>query len=538
MTATYTHCPAKNIQLTRHLPFACKQDNTSYLQKMPYLCAMESKLKIYNTFSRQKEVFEPLNPPFVGMYVCGPTVYSDVHLGNCRTFMTFDVVYRYLLHLGYKVRYVRNITDVGHLESDADEGEDKIAKKARLEQIEPMEVVQRYTNGFREVMHLLNTLPPSIEPTATGHLMEQIAMVQKILDNGLAYEKNGSVYFDVVKFTQQYPHYGKLSGKVVDDLLQESRDLKKQDEKNNPADFAIWMKAAPEHLMHWQSPWSVGFPGWHLECSAMSTKYLGEQFDLHGGGMDLQFPHHENEIAQNVGCCGTAPVRYWMHGNMLTINGQKMSKSLGNSVLPHELFTGQNNFMSQPYSPMTVRFFMLQTHYRSTLDFSDTALQAAEKGFKRLMNSLQLLPQLPHASNTHPTLPDEDKMVQDTCNAIYEHLNDDFNTAMALADLFELSGKINALYHKQLPPDALGLDTFNRLQSVFPAIILDVLGLKDDTAAANNQLADGLMGLILDLRSDARAKKDWATSDIIRDRLKNLKIVVKDGKEGTTWAVE
>jgi cysteinyl-tRNA synthetase len=500
---------------------------------------MNTQLKIYNTLSRQKELFEPINPPFVGMYVCGPTVYSDVHLGNCRTFITFDVVYRYLLHLGYKVRYVRNITDMGHLENDADEGEDKIAKKARIEQIEPMEVVQRYTNGFREVMNQFNALPPSIEPTATGHVVEQIEMVQKILDNGLAYIKNGSVYFDVPKLIQQYPDsYGKLSGKVMDDLLQETRDLKNQDEKNNAADFAIWIKAAPQHLMHWNSPWSVGFPGWHLECSVMSTKYLGEQFDLHGGGMDLQFPHHENEIAQNVGCCGTAPVRYWMHGNMLTINGQKMSKSLGNSILPDELFEGNNNLMSQAYSPMTVRFFMMQTHYRSTLDFSDAALQAAEKGYKRLMNALQLLPELKHPGNTNPQNTAEDQAVQDACNACYEHINDDFNTAMVLADLFELSGKINSMHHKQLPADAIGLETFNRLQHVFPAFVMDILGLKDDTASGNNQLADGLMGLVLDLRAEARSKKDWPTSDLIRDRLKNLRIVVKDGKEGSTWSVE
>lgn len=499
---------------------------------------MKTQLTIFNTFSRSKEVFEPLNPPFVGMYVCGPTVYSDVHLGNCRTFITFDVVYRYLLHLGYRVRYVRNITDVGHLENDADEGEDKIAKKARLEQLEPMEIVQRYTNGFRQVMQQFNTLPPSIEPTATGHLMEQIEMVQKILDRGLAYEKNGSVYFDVPKFANQYPDYGKLSGKVIDDLLQETRDLKRQDEKNNPADFAIWMKASPEHLMRWQSPWSVGFPGWHLECSAMSTKYLGERFDLHGGGMDLQFPHHENEIAQNVGCCGVVPVRYWMHGNMLTINGQKMSKSLGNSILPDELFSGENKFMSQAYSPMTVRFFMLQTHYRSTLDFSDAALLAAEKGYKRLMNALQLLPQLQHPGNTKPQNPDEDQAVQTACNNLYEHMSDDFNTAMVLADLFELSGKINAIHNKQLPPDAIGLETFNRLQHVFPAFIQDVLGLKDDVTANNNQLADGLMNLILDIRAEARTKKDWPTSDLIRNRLNSLHIIVKDGKEGTSWTVE
>lgn len=500
---------------------------------------MNTQLKIYNTLTRQKELFEPINPPFVGMYVCGPTVYSDVHLGNCRTFITFDVVYRYLLHLGFTVRYVRNITDMGHLEDDADEGEDKIAKKARMERLEPMEIVQRYTNGFRKVMQQFNNLSPSIEPTATGHVVEQMEMVHKILDNGLAYIKNGSVYFDVPAMIKRYPDvYGKLSGKVMDDLLQETRDLKNQDEKNSPTDFALWIKAAPQHLMHWNSPWSIGFPGWHLECSVMSTKYLGEQFDLHGGGMDLQFPHHENEIAQNVGCCGATPVRYWMHGNMLTINGQKMSKSLGNSILPGELFEGNNNFMSQPFSPMTVRFFMMQTHYRSTLDFSDAALLAAEKGYKRLMAALQLLPNLKHPGNTQPQDPAEDKAVQDACDALYRDMNDDFNTAMVLADLFELAGKINAIHNKQLPDNALGIDTFNRLQHVFPAFIQDILGLKDDTASNNNQLADGLMGLVLDLRTEARNKKDWPTSDLIRDRLKNLRIVVKDGKEGSTWTVE
>ena len=399
---------------------------------------MNAPLQIYNSYTRQKEVFEPIHEGRVGMYVCGPTVYSDVHLGNCRTFVSFDVIYRYLLFLGYKVRYVRNITDVGHLEGDADTGaEDKISKKARLEQLEPMEVVQKYTNGFHEMMHIFNTLPPSIEPRATGHILEQIEMVQKILDNGYAYLENGSVYFDTLKFAQEQDVYGKLSGRVLDDLIAESRDnLKNQGEKRHPADFAIWIKADASHIMRWNSPWSVGFPGWHLECSAMSTKYLGETFDIHGGGNDLKFPHHENEIAQNYGACNCQPAQYWLHANMLLMNGRKMSKSDGNTITPFQLFTGESEHVSKGYSPMVVRFFMLQSHYRSTLDLTDTALQAAEKGYKRLMEAWNILGELSGGAAT-PVATALEKEVAEAMEAVHAEMSDDFNTAKVLARLFE-----------------------------------------------------------------------------------------------------
>ncbi len=501
-----------------------------------------SDLKIYNSLSREKESFTPLHEGHVGMYVCGPTVYSDVHLGNCRTFVSFDIVYRYLQHLGYKVRYVRNITDVGHLEGDQDsDAEDKISKKARLEQLEPMELVQRYTRGFHHILGILNTLSPSIEPTATGHIVEQIQMVQQILDNGYAYIKNGSVYFDTPRFIKDHGVYGKLSGKQVEDLFTETRDdLKNQDEKNHPSDFAIWIKADERHLMRWPSPWSVGFPGWHLECSAMSTKYLGKQFDIHGGGMDLQFPHHENEIAQNYGACGCMPVRYWMHGNMLLLNGRKMSKTpdpvtgKSNSIGPMELFTGQNEIFTKAYSPMVVRFFMLQSHYRSTLDLTDDALLAAEKGFRRLMEANKALQAMPHPGKGQPGA--LDKELNALIGQIHEEMNDDFNTPKALAVLFELVSKVNSLKDGHLPFDQVAEETLAKLKTTFHDFIYDIFGLKDELEGGQgNGALEGLMQLIIDIRQSARANKDWATSDKIRDALKALDIVLKDSKEGTSW---
>jgi cysteinyl-tRNA synthetase len=496
------------------------------------------ELKLYNTYTRRKEVFEPLVAGRIGLYVCGPTVYNDVHLGNCRTFINFDIIYRYLVHLGYKVRYVRNITDAGHLEGDFDEGEDKFAKRAQLEQLEPMEIVQKYTVGFRDIMRIFNTLPPSIEPTATGHITEQIEVVARILKNGFAYEKEGSIYFDTIKFAKAHPEYGQLSGKKLDDLLTETRELKNQDEKHNPADFALWIKAKPQTLQRWPSPWGSGFPGWHLECSAMSTKYLGDTFDIHGGGMDLQFPHHENEIAQNIGCCGVQPARYWLHANMLTVNGVRMSKSKGNGILPLELFTGENAVLSKGYSPMTVRFFMLQTHYTSTLDFSDDALQAGEKGYKRLLEAVKLLQKMDYTGS--PALTDDDAQVNAALDAMYEFMNDDFNTPQALARSFELVTKIYTIANKQLSINALSAETFARLKTTLPEFVFDIFGLSDETANAggNSTALAGVMELVLDLRTSARTNKDWATSDQIRDALKNAGVQVKDGKEGTTWGVE
>ncbi|MCB9272950.1 MAG: cysteine--tRNA ligase [Lewinellaceae bacterium] len=502
-----------------------------------------SDLIIFNSLSREKESFVPLHEGRVGMYVCGPTVYSDVHLGNCRTFVSFDIVYRYLSYLGYKVRYVRNITDVGHLEGDQDsDAEDKISKKARLEQLEPMELVQRYTRGFHHILGVLNTLSPSIEPTATGHIVEQIQMVQQILDNGYAYIRNGSVYFDTPKFIKDHGVYGKLSGKQVEDLFTETRDgLKNQDEKNHSSDFAIWIKADGRHLMRWPSPWSVGFPGWHLECSAMSTKYLGQQFDIHGGGMDLQFPHHENEIAQNYGACGCMPVRYWMHGNMLLLNGRKMSKTpdpvtgKSNSIGPMELFTGQNEIFTKAYSPMVVRFFMLQSHYRSTLDLTDDALQAAEKGFRRLMEANKALQAMAHPGNGQPGA--LDKELNELMGQVHEEMNDDFNTPKALAVLFELVSKANSLKDGHLPFGQVTEETLSKLKTAFHDFIYDILGLKDelDGGGEGNGTLDGLMQLIIDIRQSARTNKDWGTSDKIRDALKELDIVLKDSKEGTSW---
>ena len=498
---------------------------------------MMNELQIYNSYTGKKEVFKPIHEGQVGMYVCGPTVYSDVHLGNCRTFVSFDVIYRFLQYTGYKLRYVRNITDVGHLEGDADTGrEDKISKKARLEQLEPMEIVQQYMNGFHDMMKIFNVSPPNIEPRATGHILEQIEMVQTIMDNGLAYEKNGSVYFDTLKFAEKYGVYGQLSGRKIEDLISESRDnLKNQDEKNHPSDFAIWIKAAPEHLMRWNSPWSVGFPGWHLECSVMSTKYLGEKFDIHGGGNDLKFPHHENEVAQNYGACGHAPCNYWMHANMLLLNGKKMSKSDGNSIMPGELFTGQSKHITKAYSPMVVRFFMMQTHYRSTLDMTDDALQAAEKGYRRLMEGNKVLQELIHpGSDIAGNL---DKEINTLIDTAFADMSDDFNTPKALAGLFELVTKINSLKGGQLSLNDITPETLARLKKTFNDFIFHIFGLlTEDFDSSGDGVADGLMKLILDMRQTARANKDWAASDKIRDALKELHIVVKDGKEGATWS--
>ena len=504
---------------------------------------MQAEISLYNSLSRKKEIFKPINEGYIGMYVCGPTVYSDVHLGNCRTFVSFDVIYRYLMYAGYKVRYVRNITDVGHLEGDADsQAEDKISKKARLEQLEPMEVVQTYTNGFHEMMNIFNTLSPSIEPRATGHIIEQIEMVQQIIDNGYGYEKNGSVYFDTLKFAKANESYGKLSGRIIDDLLVETRDdLKNQNEKNHPSDFAIWIKADPTHLMRWNSPWSVGFPGWHLECSAMSTKYLGKTFDIHGGGNDLKFPHHENEIAQNEGSCGCSPANYWLHTNMLLMNGKKMSKSIdpetgvSNSITPQELFTGDNPNVSKGYSPMVVRFFTLQSHYRSTLDLTDEALQAAEKGYRRLMEANKVLAEMSHTGNG--TAGELDKEIHVLMDGAIADMNDDFNSPKAMARLFELVTKINGLKAGHLSMNEVTADTLDKLKQLFNDFIFDIFGLKDEThaAAGDDDSMDGLMNLVIDIRQSVRANKDWATSDKIRDTLKDLNIVLKDGKDGTTW---
>ncbi len=496
-------------------------------------------LTIYNSLSGKKEKFEPLVAGHIGMYVCGPTVYSHVHLGNCRTFTSFDVIYRYLLHLGLKVRYVRNITDVGHLTDDSDDGEDKMLARARTERLEPMEVAQKYTVDFHNMMRIFNTLPPSIEPRATGHIPEQIEMVQTIIDNGYGYERNGSVYFDTVKFAAQTGVYGQLSGRIIEDLLTETRDgLKRQDEKNHPSDFAIWMKAAPEHLMRWDSPWSVGFPGWHLECSAMSTKYLGKTFDIHGGGNDLKFPHHENEVAQNHGACNCAPARYWMHTNMLLMNGKKMSKSDDNSITPDELFTGNSPHISKAYSPMVLRFFMLQSHYRSTLDLTDEALLASEKGYRRIMEGNRLLQDMKHpGGGAAATL---DTEINTLIQAAHDDMNDDFNTPKAIADFFELVTKINAIKAGHLSILDVTAATWEKLQNLFSTFIPNVFGLTDETmsASGDGELLDGLMQLVIDIRKSARNNKDWGTSDKIRDSLAALKLQIKDGKEETTWSKE
>lgn len=491
------------------------------------------KLYIYNSYTRKKELFKPINAPFVGMYVCGPTVYNDVHLGNARTFITFDVVYRFLKYLGYQVRYVRNITDVGHLVDDADEGEDKIAQRARLEKLEPMEIVQKYTVGFHDVMRLFNNHPPSVEPTASGHIIEQIEMIKSIIENGFAYEVNGSVYFDVVKFNEQYP-YGKLSGRVLEDLLETTRELDGQDEKRNKADFALWKNADDGHIMKWPSPWGIGFPGWHIECSAMSTKYLGETFDIHGGGMDLKFPHHESEIAQNVGACGHAPVNYWMHSNMLNFEGRKMSKSEGNSILPMEILTGDHPLLDKAYSPMTVRFLFLQSHYSSELDISIKSLHDAEKNLKRISNAIEYLNKINWKDGAIQENLDAD--IEKTLDSLIEDLCDDFNTAKALVHLYTLTTHINTWYNSGQVVQGIRQETFERLVQTYQDIVRDVFGLREETTA-NNDALDAVMQLIIDLRNQARSEKNWAVSDQIRDHLQQAGIIIKDSKEGTTYEV-
>lgn len=491
-------------------------------------------LKIYNTLTRQKDTFEPLASPHVGMYVCGPTVYNNAHLGNVRTFMTFDLLFRYLTHIGYKVRYVRNITDVGHLVGDGDEGEDKIGRMAKLEQLEPMEIVQRYTNDFHRVMEDFNIFPPSIEPTATGHLIEQIEAVQNLIAKGLAYESNGSVYFDINAYNEAGNDYGKLSGRILEDLLNETRELDGQSEKRNPLDFAIWKNASPEHLMQWNSPWGRGFPGWHLECTCMSAKYLGNQFDIHGGGMDLKFPHHECEIAQAKGLTGTDPVRYWMHTNMLTVNGQKMSKSLGNSFLPAQLLSGDHELLDQSYSPMTVRFFMLQSQYRSTLDFSNDALKAAQKGFKRLVNGLRIVKTLEYVAEVGGT-PDEKKQadIEQSLQGFYDGMNDDLNTSVAIAHLFNLLKYVNMLYMNQLKAATLGEELFTKLKTQFVIFCEDVLGLKEEPAKGSAVLKG-----MLSLYREYKAAQQYDKVDEVRSYFKSQGLVIRDMKHRIDWAYE
>jgi cysteinyl-tRNA synthetase len=493
-------------------------------------------IQLTNSLSGRKEKFESITPGRVGLYACGPTVYNNVHLGNVRTFLTFDIVTRYLRFLGYKVRYVRNITDVGHLENDADEGEDKIAKKARLEQLEPMEIVKRYTEDFHAVMRQFNILPPSIEPTATGHIIEQIEIIQTLLAKGLAYEVNGSVYFDVKKYNE-HNDYGILSGRNIEELLESGRDLDSQDEKRDKIDFALWKKASPAHIMRWPSPWGDGFPGWHIECTVMSTKYLGETFDIHGGGMDLKFPHHECEIAQAKGATGKDPVKYWVHSNMLTVNGQKMSKSLGNSFLPSELFSGSHKLLERGYSPMTVRFFMLQSHYSSTLDFSNEALGAAEKGFKKLAASLAIVRDMNGVEGTTGDV-DVNEALGRLVDECYTCMSDDFNTAKTLAVLFEMSSRINDMKSGNLPLSKVNNETLDRFKAAYIGFMEDVLGLKEESNG-DNQLLDGTIKVLIELRKKARVDRNYALSDRIRDDLKSIGIQLKDGKDGDiTYNIE
>lgn len=485
---------------------------------------------LVNSLSGNKEVFQPTNPGYVGVYVCGPTVYSDVHLGNVRTFLTFDVITRYLRFLGYKVRYVRNITDVGHLENDADEGEDKISKRARLEKLEPMEIVQQYTDDFHEVMRQFNILPPNIEPAATGHIVEQIELIKLLIEKGFAYEVNGSVYFDVTRYNKEY-HYGILSGRNIEEMMESGRKLDSQDEKRNKIDFALWKKASPTHIMRWPSPWSDGFPGWHIECTVMSTKYLGETFDIHGGGMDLKFPHHECEIAQATSATGKPPVKYWLHSNMLTVNGQKMSKSLGNSFLPRELFSGNHPLLKKGFSPMTVRFFMLQSHYSSTLDFSNEALLAAEKGFRRLSNALSIVRQFNTvyaATSPDPAVNEELTRLSEEC---YTCMSDDFNTARTLAVLFEMSSRINEIKSGDLTQEKIDPAVLAKLKSTYIGFMEDVLGLHEEEAS-DQELMDGVIQVLISIRKKAREDRNFALSDKIRDDLKALGVQLMDGKDG------
>lgn len=490
---------------------------------------MPSSLHLYNTLTQKSEKFEPLNPPFVGMYLCGPTVYGDPHLGHSRGALTMDVLFRYLKHLNFQVRYVRNITDVGHLLNDADEGEDKIGKKAKLDNVEPMEVVQRYTNSYHEALKSINVISPSIEPRASGHIIEQIEMIQEIIKNGFAYEKNGSVYFDVIKYAETHD-YGNLSGRKIEDLIagagENRRSLEGQREKKNPNDFALWKKASPEHIMKWNSPWGVGFPGWHIECSAMSEKYLGKEFDIHAGGMDLLFPHHESEIAQSKACNHTNPAKYWLHNNMITVNGQKMAKSLDNGILIHELFDGNHHLLDQAYSPMTLRFFLLQAHYRSTLDFSNEALKAAEKGFQRLMNGVKSLEELKPSPNS-------DYDVSAWKDKLYGQLNDDLSTPQVIATLFEAVKWINEIVSNRSKIDN---DDLIILKTTFKTFVFEILGFVPEKSE-NNHTLDGVMDLVLEIRNTAKTNKDWETADKIRDRLKESGIEIMDDKNGSTYRV-
>jgi len=490
-----------------------------------------TSVSIYNSYRRTKEIFTSLTEGKIGMYVCGPTVYGDPHLGHARGAITFDIVFRYFTHLGYKVRYVRNITDVGHLENEVEGvGEDKIAKKARLEEIEPMEVVQMYTKLYHNCLRVLNVLDPSIEPCASGHIPEQIALIEKILSNGYAYEVNGSVYLDMEKYTSAFP-YGILSGKIIDDLIAGSRELDGQSEKRNPLDFALWKNAKPEHIMKWTSPWGVGFPGWHLECTAMSHKYLGEEFDIHGGGMDLQFPHHEGEIAQSCSAFGHEPVKYWMHNNMVTLDGQKMAKSKGNFITLNEMFSGEHTLLEQAYSPMTIRFFFLQSHYTSPIDFSNSALQAAEKGFQKLISALEVMDKISFETKT--SNPDLEKELISLCDSCYEFMSDDFNTAKTLSSLFELSSKIFAFKNNQADITSISQETWNTVKTTYRTFITDVLGLVNEKSSQSSNHLDGVLNILMDMRKEAKAEKNWALSDKIRNNLAEIGVKIKDEKDGS-----
>jgi len=481
-------------------------------------------LKVFNTLTRSKEEFKPLDPPHVGMYVCGPTVYGDAHLGHARAAITFDLLFRYLQHLGYKVRYVRNITDVGHLENDADSGEDKIGKRARLEQLEPMEIVQRYTNAYHRNMEQLNTLPPSIEPHASGHIIEQQIFTEKILENGYAYESNGSIYFDVEKYNRDH-HYGKLSGRKLEDMISNTRELEGQEEKHHPYDFALWKKASPSHIMKWPSKWGEGYPGWHIECSTMSTKYLGDTFDIHGGGMDLLFPHHECEIAQSTAALGKESVRYWMHNNLITIDGQKMGKSLGNAISLNEIFAGDHRLLEKAYSPMAIRFFILQAHYRSTLDFSNRAVQAAEKGMERLFDGMETLEKIrPGEESTYD--------VESLKKKCYEAMDDDLNTPVLIAHLFEGVKNIHLIASGK---GSLTEEDITKMKELYNTFVFDILGMKKEEKPVAASHTDDLVRIILDIRMEAKKKKDFETADQIRNLLTGLGIVVKDVPGGYEW---
>jgi cysteinyl-tRNA synthetase len=490
---------------------------------------MPSSLHLYNTLTHRSEKFEPLSPPFVGMYLCGPTVYGDPHLGHSRGALTMDVLLRYLKHLNFKVRYVRNITDVGHLMNDADDGEDKIGKKAKLDNVEPMEVVQRYTNSYHNALKSINIIPPSIEPRASGHIIEQIEMIQEIMENGFAYEKNGSVYFDVIKYAETHD-YGNLSGRKIEDLIagagENRRSLEGQSEKKNSNDFALWKKASPEHIMKWNSPWGRGFPGWHIECSAMSEKYLGKEFDIHAGGMDLLFPHHESEIAQSKACNHTNPAKYWLHNNMITVNGQKMAKSLDNGILIKELFSGNHRLLDQAYSPMTLRFFLLQAHYRSTLDFSNEALKAAEKGFQRLMNGVKSVEGLKSSLES-------DYDIAEWKDKLYGQLNDDLSTPQVIATLFEAVKWINEIAAGR---SKIAKEDLKTLKITFKMFVFEILGFVHEKSS-NNQTLDGVMDLVLEIRNTAKSNKDWETADKIRNQLNELGIEIMDGKDGSSFKI-